>query len=134
MYISFITFNKNLNYFQLREPVVEVNGVAITTGYWQERIQLQRINLLNQYQYLQFQQNFGLDTSQQQQQVLTALQFPDILGQQVLDQLVDEELIRGAVRFGLARHGQRPAHVRQAVLRLVLDDLPRLPGELLHVL
>src|SRR5262245_29384528 len=57
----------NLNYFQLREPVVEVNGSAVTTGYWQERIQLERINLLNQYNYLQFQQNFGMDTTQQQQ-------------------------------------------------------------------
>jgi parvulin-like peptidyl-prolyl isomerase len=84
----------NLNYLQLREPVVEVNGAKITTSYWQERIQVERINLLNQYNYLQFQQNFGIDTSQQQQQVLFTLQSPDILGQQVLDQLVDEELIR----------------------------------------
>ena len=84
----------NLNYFQLREPIVDVNGEAITTAYWQERIQVERINLLNQYNYLQFQQNFGIDTTQQQQQVLFTLQSPDIIGQQVLDQLVDEELMR----------------------------------------
>ena len=83
----------NLNFFQLREPVVEVNGTTITTGYWQERIQMERINLLNQYNYLQYQQNFGIDTTQQQQQVLYTLQSPDVLGQQVLDQLVDEELV-----------------------------------------
>lgn len=84
----------NLNYFQLREPIVEVNGEVVTTSYWQERVQVERINLLNQYNYLQFQQNFGLDTTQQQQQVLFTLQSPEILGQQVLDQLVDEELMR----------------------------------------
>ena len=84
----------NLNFFQLREPVVEVNGKVVTTEYWQERIQLERINLLNQYNYLQFQQNFGMDTTQQQQQVLFTLQSPDILGQQVLDQVIDEELVR----------------------------------------
>ena len=85
----------NLNYLQLREPVAEVNGEIITTGQWQERVQLQRINLLNQYQEAVFyQQNFGLDTSQQQQQILFGLQVPETLGQQVLDQMVDEVLIR----------------------------------------
>jgi parvulin-like peptidyl-prolyl isomerase len=83
-----------LNYLQLREPIEEVNGTTVTTGYWQERIQMERINLLNQYNYLQFQQNFGMDTSQQQQQVLFTLQSPEILGQQVLDKLAEEELIR----------------------------------------
>jgi len=85
----------NLNYLQLRQPVAEVNGEAITTGHWQERIQLQRVNLLNQYNtYVFYQQNFGLDTSQQQQEITSALQLPEILGQQVLDQLVDEAMIR----------------------------------------
>lgn len=84
----------DLNYFQLREPIVEVNGKSITTSYWQERVQVERINLLNQYNYLQFQQNFGIDTSQQQQQVLYFLQTPEVLGQQVMDKLIEEELIR----------------------------------------
>lgn len=84
----------NLNYLQLQKPVAEINGEVITVGEWQERLQIQRINLLNQYNYLQFQQNFGFDTSQQQQQVLTALQTPELLGQQVLDQMVDDVLIR----------------------------------------
>lgn len=85
----------NLNYLQLREPVAEVNGEVIATGEWQERVQLQRINLLNQYQEAVFyQQNFGLDTAQQQQQIQFALQVPETLGQQVLDQMVDEALIR----------------------------------------
>jgi len=84
-----------LNVLQLREPVAEVNGVSITTGQWQERVQLQRINLINVYnQYQFYQQNFGMDVSQQLQQIQLTLQSPETLGQQVLDQLVDEVLIR----------------------------------------
>ncbi len=84
----------DLNYFQLQQPVAEVNGEAITTGDWQKRVQVQRLILLNQYQQLQFQQNFGLDTTQQQQQVIFTLQQPEILGQQALDAIIDETLIR----------------------------------------
>lgn len=85
----------NLNVLQLREPVAEVNGETIATGQWQERVQLQRVNLLNLYNTYQFyQQNFGMDTSQQLQQIEFTLQSPELLGQEVLDQMVDELLIR----------------------------------------
>ena len=84
-----------LNVLQLHDPVAKVNGVTITTGQWQERVQLQRVNLLNLYQTYQFyQQNFGMDTSQQLQQIQLTLQSPETLGQQVLDQMIDEILIR----------------------------------------
>src|SRR5688572_186053 len=84
-----------LNVLQLREPVAEVNGVTITTGQWQERVQLQRVNLLNLYQTYQFyQQSFGMDTTQQLQEIQLTLQSPEILGQDVLDQMVEEVLIR----------------------------------------
>src|SRR5918911_2411759 len=58
-----------LNVLQLREPVAEVNGVKITTGEWQERVRFERgrrLNLYNQYSF--YQQNFGVDYSQQMQQ------------------------------------------------------------------
>jgi len=84
----------NLNYLQLREPVAEVNGEVLTIGQWQERVQLQRVSLLNQYNQALLYQNFGLDTSQQQQQILFSLQNTEILGQQVLDQMVDDALVR----------------------------------------
>ncbi|HEX9840368.1 MAG TPA: peptidylprolyl isomerase [Anaerolineales bacterium] len=84
-----------LNVLQLREPVAKVNDVTITTGQWQERVQLQRVNLLNLYQTYQFyQQSFGMDTSQQLQQIQLTLQSPETLGQDVLDQMVGEILIR----------------------------------------
>ncbi len=84
-----------LNVLQLREPVAEVNGETITTDYWQERVRFQRVNMMNLYNtYVLYQQQFGMDTSQQQQQISSLLQVPETLGQQVLDQLIDEAIIR----------------------------------------
>lgn len=79
----------------LREPVAEVNGEKITTGEWQERVRLERVRELNMLQtYAFYQQNFGMDTSQQTQQIQLTLGTPSILGQQVLDTMIDELLIR----------------------------------------
>lgn len=84
-----------LNVFALREPVAKVNGVTITSGEWQERVKFQRAQMLNMYnQYSFYQQNFGFDYSQQLQQIQATLDTPEILGQQVLDQMTDEILIR----------------------------------------
>lgn len=83
------------NVFALREPVARVNGVTITTAEWQERVKSQRAQMLNAYnQYQFYQQNFGFDYSQQLQEITTSLSVPEILGQQVLDQMIDEVLIR----------------------------------------
>ena len=85
----------DLNVFQLQKPVAEVNGEVITTREWQERVRFQRVNLLNLYNtYVFYQQNFGMDTTQQQQEVAFYLQTPEALGQQIIDQLIDEALIR----------------------------------------
>jgi len=85
----------DINYLQLRKPVAVVNGTKLTVTQWQERMQLQRVNLGNSLQRFQvLQQSFGMDTSQQQQQITSALQLPDVLGQQVLDQMIDDVLIQ----------------------------------------
>ena len=82
-------------YLRLRKPVAEVNGEQINLKYWQERLQFSRINMLNNLQQYQFyQENFGMDTSQQQQEIQFYLQQPELLGDQVLNQLIDETLIR----------------------------------------
>lgn len=83
------------NYLQLQKPVVEVNGEKVTVKEFQERVQLQRVNLVNLYQQYQFyQQNFGMDTTQQIQELDFYLNSPQALGQLVIDQMVDEALIR----------------------------------------
>lgn len=82
-------------YLKMNQAVAEVNGEVISLGYWQERVQMYRLNLINtlqQYQY--YQQTFGMDTSQQQQEIQTQLQSDPFLGETVINQIVDETLIR----------------------------------------
>ncbi len=84
-----------MNYLSKQQAVAIVAGEKIKSGDWQERVRLQRVSLynqLNQYQF--FQQNFGMDTSQQQQQIQLALSSTDTLGEQVLNTMIDEVLIR----------------------------------------
>lgn len=84
-----------INYLQARQPVAEVNGEKITTKEFQARVMIQRNQLINQYyQYQQYQQMFGLDVSSQLQQIQSSLDVPTIVGQQVIDLLVGEALIR----------------------------------------
>jgi peptidyl-prolyl cis-trans isomerase D len=83
------------NYLQKRKPVAEVNGEKVPLATFNERVQLQRVNLVNLYQrYQLFQQQFGMDATQQIQEIEFYLQFPESLGQLVIDQLIDEALIR----------------------------------------
>ena len=85
----------DLVYLQGRQPVAEVNGEKITTNEFQARVTMQRTQLLNQYsQYLQYQQLFGLDVTQQLNQIQASLDNPSSVGQQVLDALVNEAVIR----------------------------------------
>ena len=83
-----------INVLAAREPVATVNGVKITTADWQERVRFGRVNLYNQLQNLAFYQQFGMDVSQQQNEITTKLQLPELLGQEVLDEMVNDELIR----------------------------------------
>lgn len=83
-----------LNVFAQREPVAKVNGVTITTGEWQERVRFQRAQMINMYNQYSVYQQFGMDASQQLQQIAGTLASPEILGQQVLDQMTDEIMIR----------------------------------------
>lgn len=84
----------DINYLRARQPIVEVNGEKITTKEFQARVVIQRNDLINTYmQYSQFQQ-FGMDVSQQLQQIETSLSIPSIVGQQVFDAMVNEALIR----------------------------------------
>jgi len=84
----------DLNYLQLQKPVAEVNGHEITVKQWQERVQLERINLVNLYQrYQEFQQFYGMDVSQQIQDVEYYMQSPEALGQLVISRMTDELLI-----------------------------------------
>jgi len=82
-------------YLQARQPVAKVGNVNIRVSEWQTRVLLQTQNLQSQYNmYQQYSQMLGMDFSQQLQQIQTQLSDPTSLGQTVLDQMIDEELIR----------------------------------------
>ena len=84
-----------MNVFSKQQSVAVVNGDNITTGQFQERVRLERVGLynqLNQYQY--FQQAFGMDTTQQQQDIQNTLNSTDTIGDRVLNTMVEEVLIR----------------------------------------
>ncbi len=84
-----------IKYLRQREAVAKVGNVSIPIGEWQARVKLKRTQLINQeLQYQQYAQYFGIDTSSQVQQIASQLNSPTDLGQTVINDMVDEELVR----------------------------------------
>ncbi|HEX8991823.1 MAG TPA: peptidylprolyl isomerase [Anaerolineales bacterium] len=82
-------------YFQFQRPVAKVAGTEITVGQWQARVRMERTRLINQLTlYEQYSQYFGMDLSSQTQQLVQQLNDPTTLGQSVINQMIDDELIR----------------------------------------
>jgi hypothetical protein len=82
-------------YIEPTVPVAKVGSVDITVGQWKARVRLERRRLINQLQlYQQYSRYFGMDLSSQEQQIRTQLSASATLGQTVVDQLINEELIR----------------------------------------
>lgn len=91
--------------------VATVNGERITVGEFQKRVGFTRVQIINQFgQYYQFYQMFGGDPNANPQltQYLQQLQSQldpaskEQLGQQVLDQMIDEKIIaQEAKRLGI---------------------------------
>lgn len=104
----------DIKYFQARRPVAKVAGTSIPIGEWQARVRMERTRLINQLQlYSQYSQYFGMDLSSQEQQITTELNTPSSLGQTVLDQMIDEQLIRDeAAKRGITAS---PQEVQDAI-------------------
>ncbi len=104
----------DINYLQARRAVATIGNVNITTGEWQARVRMERGRLINQMTtYQQYAQVFGIDTTQQVQQLSSQLSDSTSLGQSVLDQMINEELIRQeAAKRGITTS---PAEVDQAI-------------------
>ena len=88
-----------VNEFALKpgSPVAEVNGEEIAMRDWQERVRFQRAQLVVGIEDLA--EAVGQDIGQVQQfagQQINLLEDPETLGQLVLDQMVDELIIREA--------------------------------------
>ena len=92
----------DIKVFQLLRPVAKVGDAEITAKQFEARVRLQRQQLLGQYnQYSQYAQ-FGIDVSSQLQQIETSLNTPITIGEGVLDQMINEELIRQeAIKRGI---------------------------------
>jgi len=109
----------DINVLQKLQPVAEVNGEKITTKEFQARVQIQRDQLINQYmQYLQYQQMFGMDVSAQLEQIQMSLDIPTSAGQQVMDMMIEEALIRQeAERRGISVSAEEVEAFRQEQFR-----------------
>lgn len=109
----------DINVLQKLQPVAEVNGEKITTKEFQARVQIQRGQMINQYmQYLQYQQLFGMDVNAQLEQIKTSLDIPTTIGQQVMDAMIEEALIRQeAERRGISVSAEEVEAFRQEQFR-----------------
>ena len=84
----------DIKYFQANRPVAKVGDAEILVKDFEPRVRLQRQQLLSQYNlYSQYQQ-FGMDMTAQLQQIQASLDSPVTVGQTVLDQMINEELVR----------------------------------------
>jgi parvulin-like peptidyl-prolyl isomerase len=88
-------------YLKNRQPVVTVNGDSVTIREFQIRVRLARQQYVDQYmQYYQLAQMFGIDPttdssiSQTLNQIQSQLDTPSLVGQQVLDDIINDLLIR----------------------------------------
>ncbi len=85
----------DINYLQLRKPVAKVGDVEILVNQFEPRVRMQRQQLLGQYnQYAQYGQLFGMDVQSQLDQIESQLNLPETIGQSVLDQMINEQLVR----------------------------------------
>jgi parvulin-like peptidyl-prolyl isomerase len=92
---------KILPLFQGGQPVASVNGEEISTNSFISHVKLTRQQMINQYiQYYQYAQMLGIDPTSNSSfstmltQIQTQLDDPATLGETVLNQMVDSEIIR----------------------------------------
>lgn len=84
----------DINYLQLQKPVAKVGDVNILVNQFEARVRMQRQQLLSQYStYSQYGQLFGMDVQNQLTQIETQLNSTETIGQSVLDQMINEQLI-----------------------------------------
>ncbi|MGC8856280.1 MAG: peptidylprolyl isomerase [Anaerolineae bacterium] len=115
----------DMTVFQLRQPVAKVGDTVLTTAEFQARVRLERTRLLNIYmQYSQLSQ-LGLDVTNQLQQIQNTLNNSTTLGQNVLDQMINEEIIRQeAAKRGITVSQQELDEAIQAAYRYYPNGTP----------
>jgi len=85
----------DVNYLQLNKPVAKVGDTEISARDFEAQVRLERQQLLNSYNVnMQYSQLYGIDTTAQLEQIKSYLDLPEFLGQTVLNQMIDDELVR----------------------------------------
>jgi peptidyl-prolyl cis-trans isomerase D len=90
------------NVLKFHQPVVTVNGDSVSLHEFEARVRIARQQDVDQYmQYYQFAQMFGIDTTsstssiaQTMNQIQTDLDTPNTIGNQVLEDITNDLLIR----------------------------------------
>jgi len=114
------------------KPVAKVGADNISTIEFQARVRYSRQSIINQMsQTVQFAQMFGSDPQTQQyfmssiQQMASQMSDPTTLGQQVLDALIDERLIRQeAARKGITISSSELDKARQEFVGYYQNGTP----------
>jgi len=116
----------DIKYLQPRRPVAEVGDVPISAQAWQARVRMERRRLISEVQlYQQYQEYLGVDLSAQQQNILTQLNAVTPIGQSVLGDMVDEEIIRQeAAARGISVADQEVESAIQASFRYFPQGTP----------
>ena len=116
----------DIKYFQQLRPVAKVGSVNIPVGTWEARVKMERTRLVNQLTlYQQYAQYFGMDLSSQEQQIMSQLNAPTTLGQSVIDQMIDEELVREeAAKRGITASPQEVQDAIQASYQFYPNGSP----------
>jgi peptidyl-prolyl cis-trans isomerase D len=115
----------DINYFQLRRPVATVGGVDILVREFEARVRLQRQQLLYQYNQMQYYQMFGMDVTSQIEQIETSLNSTQTMGQTVLDQMIEEEIIRQkAASLGITVTDEELEHAIKDSYQFFPDGTP----------
>jgi peptidyl-prolyl cis-trans isomerase D len=113
-------------YLQARRPVARIGTVSVPVSVWQARVRMERRSLINQLQvYQQYSQYFGMDLTSQEQQITAQLNSTSTMGQSVVNNLIDEELIRQeSAKRGITATGAEVDKEIQANFRYYPEGSP----------
>ena len=115
----------DINYFRLQQPVAKVGEREIFVNQFQPRVRLQRQQLLAQYAMYQQYAQFGMDVTTQLTQVENQLNATEQIGQSVLDQLINEQLIRlEAAKRGITVSDAEMTEAKQGAFNYFPDGSP----------
>ncbi len=81
-------------YLQMRKPVAKVGDAEILVSQFEPRVRMERQRLLSNYNLYSQYALFGMDVQNQLAQIEAQLNAPQVVGQSVLDQMINEQLIR----------------------------------------